>query len=180
MRFADATAAEDAFNRQVSALIDELGYPCISITEGSADAQDVPGHPGTRRTIVWNIRADYNAIAFFFPPASSQPCRSNFYSIRCPIRGCRRNLRTSGELTDVPCRFQKSAIERKVGSRFSFQVSRDAGRKSRQTGSPPYSIPVGSVYSQHIARDSQNRGAMIQLTAQRQRPQRVDITTALA
>jgi hypothetical protein len=73
MRFADATAAEDAFNRQVSALIDELGNPCISITHGSADTKDVPGHPGTRRTIVWNISADYNAIAFFFPRVDSQP-----------------------------------------------------------------------------------------------------------
>jgi hypothetical protein len=73
MRFADATAAEDAFKRQVSAVIHELGGPCVSITEGSANAKDVPGQPGTRRTIVWNISADYNAIAFFFPPESSQP-----------------------------------------------------------------------------------------------------------
>jgi len=70
MRFADATAAEDAFNRQVSALMEELGYPCISITHGSPGTKDVPGHPGTRRTIVWNISTDYNAIAFFFPPVS--------------------------------------------------------------------------------------------------------------
>ncbi len=73
MRFEDAAAAEDAFNRQVSAVIDELGHPCIAITEGAAASKDVPGHPGTRRTIVWNISADYNAIVLFFPPVSSQP-----------------------------------------------------------------------------------------------------------
>ena len=73
MRFADATAAEGAWNRQVSAVIDELGYPCVSIVHGSPPTKDVAGHPGQRRTIIWNISADFNAIAFFFPPTSPQP-----------------------------------------------------------------------------------------------------------
>jgi hypothetical protein len=40
---------------------------------GRLTSAQAPGHRGTRRTIVWNISADYDAIAFIFPPASSQP-----------------------------------------------------------------------------------------------------------
>jgi hypothetical protein len=75
MRFADATAAEAAFNRQVSALMEELGHPCAAIVEPPADSTDDSSSDasGLRRTVVWNINADYNALVFFFPATSSDP-----------------------------------------------------------------------------------------------------------
>jgi hypothetical protein len=75
MRFADATIAEAALNRQVSALIEELGHPCAAIVEPTADSTDDSANDtaGLRRTVIWNINADYNAIVFFFPATSSDP-----------------------------------------------------------------------------------------------------------
>jgi hypothetical protein len=75
MRFTDATIAEASLNRQVSALIEELGQPCAAIVEPPADSPDYSSNntSGLRRTIVWNISADYNAIVLFFPATSSDP-----------------------------------------------------------------------------------------------------------
>jgi hypothetical protein len=73
MRFEDGTAAYAALNRQVSALIEELGHPCAALVDPPADANDDSSNDALshRRTLVWNINADYNAIVFFFPATSS-------------------------------------------------------------------------------------------------------------
>ena len=91
MRFADATIAEAALNRQVSALTEELGHPCAAIVQPPADSTNDSSNDtlGLRRTVVWNINTDYKAIVFFFlqhPPILG---RSNSYSThwRTPVVG---------------------------------------------------------------------------------------------
>jgi hypothetical protein len=71
MRFADATTAEAALNRQVSALIHEIGQPCAAIVNSAADEDSSAEVIGRQRTLVWNISAEYNAIVFFYPATSS-------------------------------------------------------------------------------------------------------------
>ena len=122
MRFADATIAEAALNRQVSALIEELGHPCAAIVEPPEDSTDDSSNDtsGLRRTVIWNINADYNAIVFFFlrhPPILG---RSKSYSTHWRILVCRKNPRTSGALTDVPYRIRNRVIQSQGRRRSSF------------------------------------------------------------
>lgn len=77
LRFPDAKSAELGFNRQLSALVKDLGRPCVALDHSMRDIPD--WEPAAmlasndRRTVVWNVRPGSNAILMFFPGDTKRP-----------------------------------------------------------------------------------------------------------